>query len=162
MKRVFRLLNNIEEYILQVLFVLMGISLLVQIVSRYVFNNPLIFTEELASICFIWMTMVGAGFCIKNKLNTNIDLLVNLLPAFIRKIVTVLSDLLCMSIFIYLIPVASKFINAQAKVKTPAMQLPMSFIYISFIVATLLICIRFSIQIYETIAGKKLIEEGWE
>lgn len=162
MKKAFLFLYNIEEYILQFLFVLMGISLLIQIVSRYVLNNPLLFTEELASLCFIWMTMIGAGFCIKNKLNTRIDLLVSLLPLFLKKMVSALSDLLCMSIFIYLVPVAIRFTRTQAKVTTPAMQLPMSVIYVSFIIATVLICIRFSVQIYETLTGKKLIEEGLE
>ena len=159
MKKAFRFLYNIEQYLLEALLVLMGITILVQIASRYLFNNPLIFTEELASLCFIWMTMLGSGFCIKNKLNTRITILVDRLPPFWKKASSILTDLLCMAMFLFLLPTGIRFNASQARVQTAAMQLPMTVIYSSFLVATALISIRFAIDIVETISGQPLVKE---
>ena len=159
MKKIIYILYDFEKYLMQFLLVCMGIIMLTQVLFRYVLNNPLIFTEELTSICFIWMCMIGSGYCIHHKLNTRIDIIVNTLPSKIQKIISVLSDLFCMSIFIFLFPTALRFNKTQLAVTTPALQLSMTVIYSSFLVASILIIIRFPVNIYETISGKILLRE---
>src|SRR5207245_6878626 len=39
--------------------------LLAGVVSRYVFNRPLTWTDELASILFLWLAMLGAGIALR-------------------------------------------------------------------------------------------------
>ena len=156
MKKILQLLyNNIEEYILYILLIIMGVSMLVQIFCRYFLGNPLIWPEELARMCFVWMAMVGSGFCIKNKLNTRITLLIDVLPAKAQKIINVIVDVFCIAIFVYLIPTSLRFISTQKELRTPALNWPMTFFYGSLYAAIVLIVIRYSIEIYELITGKK-------
>jgi TRAP-type C4-dicarboxylate transport system permease small subunit len=147
---------------MQFLLISMGVIMIVHVFFRYLLNSPLIFTEELISICFIWMCMLGSGYCIHHKLNTRIDVFVNLLPSLVQKIISVFSDLFCMSIFIYLLPTAIRFTRTQATVITPALQLPMSVIYSAFLAASFLIILRTPFNIYETISGTRILKEADE
>lgn len=52
-------LNGLEIP-LAVLAALMSVLMLAQVISRYVFDNPFIFTEEAARLVFMWLVFWGA------------------------------------------------------------------------------------------------------
>lgn len=43
------------------------VSLLLQVLSRYVFNAPLAWTEELATLLFVWATLMAAASAIRSN-----------------------------------------------------------------------------------------------
>src|ERR1700712_1778374 len=47
------------------LVVLEVVSLLAGVISRYVFNQPLTWSDELASILFLWLAMLGAVIALR-------------------------------------------------------------------------------------------------
>mgnify|MGYP000411460643 CR=1 FL=1 len=54
-----RLLKPIE-FISAALMTVIVVMLLVGVVSRYVFHHPLIWSDEVASILFLWLAMLGS------------------------------------------------------------------------------------------------------
>ena len=42
------------------------VILLAGVTSRYVFHNPLIWSDELASILFLWLSMLGAVIALRH------------------------------------------------------------------------------------------------
>lgn len=67
------ILKNIEEIILIILLVTMTIVMGVQIVSRYVFQNSLSWSEELTRFLFIWFAFVGWSYSVKEDTIIRID-----------------------------------------------------------------------------------------
>src|ERR1700733_14179170 len=60
-----RVLAAITEIPAAVLVALEAIILLAGVISRYVFNAPLAWSDELASILFLWLAMLGAGVALR-------------------------------------------------------------------------------------------------
>jgi len=51
----------VVEFIAALLVVVEVLVLLAAVASRYLFHNPLVWTDELALLLFIWLAMLGAG-----------------------------------------------------------------------------------------------------
>ena len=51
------------------------------VVSRYVFDHPLIWSDELASILFLWLAMLGAVIALRRGEHMRMTAVVGLLAA---------------------------------------------------------------------------------
>lgn len=63
------------RFLLVVLMSAIVIDVLLQVFSRYLFNAPLGFTDELASFLLIWLGLLGAAYATGEKQHLAIDLL---------------------------------------------------------------------------------------
>ncbi|WP_311342746.1 TRAP transporter small permease [Corynebacterium riegelii] len=57
-----RLAKNVERFVSVVLLFVLFVLLLVQVISRYVFQNPLSWTEEVARYTFVWLVFMSAAY----------------------------------------------------------------------------------------------------
>ena len=78
--------DYLEETILLILLVLMTAIMGVQIVSRYIFQNSLTWSEELVRYMFVWSAFLGVPFCIKHGLSIKVDQFRNLFPVPLQRI----------------------------------------------------------------------------
>ena len=60
-----RVLAALTEFPAAVLVALEALILLAGVISRYVFNAPLTWTDELASILFLWLAMLGSVIALR-------------------------------------------------------------------------------------------------
>jgi len=75
-----RLKNRIDAIIahaLVLLMALMVINVSWQVASRYIFQNPSSFTDELARYMLIWVGMLGAAYVAGKDEHLAIDVLMN-------------------------------------------------------------------------------------
>ena len=61
-----------------------------QVVSRYVFNYPFDWPEEMARYLFVWVALLGAALALRRGAHFSIDALVKSLPAAWRRVVPLL------------------------------------------------------------------------
>src|SRR5450631_3112365 len=54
------------------------------VISRYVFNRPLTWSDELASILFLWLAMLGAVIALRRAEHMRLGFLVSLAPPRLR------------------------------------------------------------------------------
>ena len=76
------------------------ILMLLQIVMRYVFNNPLTWSEEIARLSLFWMAFLGAVIAVREKSHLCVDLVVHAFPEKLSKIVTIITDLLVLAFLV--------------------------------------------------------------
>ncbi|MDK2799033.1 MAG: TRAP-type transport system small permease protein [Clostridiales bacterium] len=86
------------ENILFILFAAMVIIVFINVVARYIFNNAITSSEEIARICFIWLVFIGATLALEEGEHLGIDLLLRLIPDRWEKWVKVLSNFLLLGI----------------------------------------------------------------
>ncbi|WP_272491023.1 TRAP transporter small permease [Enterovibrio paralichthyis] len=82
--------DNIEEIITVPLMVLLLLVLTWQIVTRWLFNDPSLWSEELARVLFMYMSLIGCAIALKRGTHVNITFFSDKLPEKIR-LVLVLS-----------------------------------------------------------------------
>lgn len=85
-------------------FLLMFVVILMGVFWRYVINDPLIWTVNLATIAFIWSVMVGAGLPNWTDTHIQFDLAYSTMPAGRQRIARMVGNLLIVVTFVMPIP----------------------------------------------------------
>jgi len=102
-----------------------------QVVSRYVFNYPFDWPEELARYLFVWVALLGAALALRRGAHFSIDALVKSLPAAWRRVVPLLIHT---SLGIFTLVVSVKGFQLALRVReqlSPGMEVSMTYAYLS-------------------------------
>ena len=125
-------LDRLISTLLVVLMALMVINVTWQVVSRYIFQDPSSFTDELARYMLIWVGMLGSAYVAGKKEHLAIDILLTSLNKSSQSKLMIFIDA-CVLIFaltIMLIGGANlvyiTFILGQ---KSAALQIPLAYVY---------------------------------
>ena len=78
--------NKLEEWIGGALFLVIFGILVAQILFRQAFHSPLIWSEELAKLLFVYVGMLGISVAIRKQEHVYIDFLTNLMPPSVKKV----------------------------------------------------------------------------
>ena len=153
--------DYLEETILLILLVLMTAIMGVQIVSRYVFQNSLTWSEELVRYMFVWSAFLGIPFCIKHGLSIKVDQFRNLFPIPLQKALMYIDKIIIFVLFLVLFIYSFKVVRATylSGQTSPAMQLPMWTVQISVTVSSLLSMIRSIQNLLNLVRGKIKLEQ---
>src|SRR3984893_7070442 len=79
-----RLLGQATEPLEAVVVVAEVLVLLTGVVSRFVFNHPLTWSDELASIMFLWLAMLGAAIAQRRGQHMRMTALVGMFSGRLR------------------------------------------------------------------------------
>lgn len=146
--RAVRALVNAQRVLAAGFLVLVFALVLSQVASRYIFNSPLPWTEELARFALVWLTFTGAGFVMARRLHVTVDLLAAklgkraaiLLDSFAMLVVLVVSGAMAFA--------GVEFALTAARLKAPATQLSMGWVYAAAAVGFALIFIHGLLNTY--------------
>lgn len=137
-----RWLADFEES-LSVLFLgLLLVTLFLQIFTRFVLNDPLVWTEEMSRVLFIYSTLFGMVTAIKQRAHVRIDFFVGFLPAKVRKWLTLLLDLVVVVTLVYLVVLGYQMAVMQHRMFMVSMDIRLSVLYGVFPVAAALMVLR--------------------
>lgn len=75
-QRVLRGIAVVEKALACALIVALLGAVLVQVISRYVFDSPLAWTEEIARFLLVWMTFIAAAYVMSERLHVSVDIAV--------------------------------------------------------------------------------------
>jgi TRAP-type C4-dicarboxylate transport system permease small subunit len=74
-------IGRAEAILLAMLVLALTAVTFAQVVERYVFSDPLIWSEEAARYLFVWVTLVGAALGLRESGHYGLDVLVRRVPA---------------------------------------------------------------------------------
>jgi len=142
-------INNLEHKIIRLFYACMLFLVLLQIFARYILGTPLGWTEELSRFSYVWLTFIGAGYCIKSNTNVKVMYFLNKLPFSIRQKIRIIGNSLVSVVLIYLLPSSIDFSVNMMRRKSPALEIPMFYVYISVVLGFVLIITRLSMESFE-------------
>jgi len=93
------------------------------VVSRYAFNKPLTWSDELASVLFLWLAMLGAVIALRRGEHMRLTTFVNLLRPARRAWVDTLSALVVIVFVLLVLPPAYTYGVDQYPIVTPALEI---------------------------------------
>ncbi|WP_116134526.1 TRAP transporter small permease [Tropicimonas sp. IMCC34043] len=113
-----RVVNEIEETLIALLLGLMTLITFANVVARYVFNANVLWALEATVFLFAWLVLIGASYVVKIYGHLGVDAMVNMTGPGTRRILTVISGLLCILFSVLLLIGSwqywSPFIGKQA------------------------------------------------
>lgn len=156
------ILTKIEENITFILLFAMLLAVFAGFVSRYIFNSPLAWSEEFSRYVMIWATFIGASYGVKKSSHITLDVLVIYLSERGNKILRTVSYVFSLIYCVLVIFIGIPFINNLIKTQqsSPAMHIPMYVVYISIIVGTALMFLRYIILLFNEFSNTNKLEEA--
>jgi tripartite ATP-independent transporter DctM subunit len=99
------------------------VVLLAGVVARYGFNAPLTWSDELASILFLWLAMLGAVIALRRSEHMRLTTLVNRLSPRARVWVNLFARLVVIAFVLEIVWPACEYFDSQWDIRTPALEL---------------------------------------
>jgi C4-dicarboxylate transporter DctQ subunit len=136
------LFHHFEEIVGGAAFIAMTVMVFVNVVCRYIFNDPIPGSDELATLAFTWATFLGASLGIRRQLHLGIEFVTRLFPmrfqAFCGLLVSVIIAGFSGLLFAYGLKIMA---TAHLKL-TPVLQWPYTWVYLAVPVGAVLMVIR--------------------
>jgi len=106
-------IGRVVEFIGAMLVLAETCILFAGVVSRYVFNNPILWTDELATFLFLWLAMIGAVVALRRDGHMRLTTFANWVgPQWGRWLATIASLVLIVFVLEILAP-AQQFLQVQ-------------------------------------------------
>ena len=99
---------------------------IVNVITRKLFNYIIIWSEEIATSCFVYSVFIGAAYAYRKHQHVGVDLLVERLPAGARRVVHLITNALLVIINGYITVLSVQFIQSSWIKRMPITKLPSS------------------------------------
>lgn len=151
-----KILNTVIKYVLVALMSALTALTFYQIVLRYIFNSPSSWSEEAVRFLFVYASFIAAGIGIMEHAHIGIDILVNMLPEKYREKIQLAVYVVITAFGGLLIYATIPLLRMTKRQLSPAMRVPMHYIYFAVMLFGAL-CIIYSIYEMWRIARNKKI-----
>ncbi|ANN69023.1 TRAP transporter large permease subunit [Bordetella bronchialis] len=99
------------------------VVLLAGVIARYVFHAPLVWGDELASILFLWLSMLGAAVALRRGEHMRMTALVSRASPARRAWLDVVAIAASLCFMLMVLPHAWEYASEEAIVTTPALEI---------------------------------------
>ncbi|HVJ50995.1 MAG TPA: TRAP transporter large permease subunit [Aliidongia sp.] len=107
-----------------ILVVLEVAVLFAGVVARYVFNRPLVWSDELATFLFLWLAMLGSVVALRRGEHMRLTVIANRVPAAWRGALDTFTAIIVAVFVLEIILPARRYFMDQAAVTSPALDIP--------------------------------------
>jgi len=147
-----RALGWLTEIPAAVLVVAEVVILFMGVVSRFVFNRPLVWSDEVASLLFLWLAMLGAAIALRRGAHMRLTTIAARLSPAWRARLDALAVGVPLLFLALLVSPALDYVEDQSFIETPALSWPGS------IRAAALLA---GIALMLAVALLRLMQQGW-
>ena len=86
-----RFTESIEEGFIAIALGLMTVITFANVVARYIFNSNILWALEVTVVLFAWLVLVGCAYGIKKTFHIGVDVVINLMPPPLKKLMALLA-----------------------------------------------------------------------
>lgn len=97
--------------------------LLAGVVARYVFQHPLIWSDEIASILFLWLAMLGSAVAFHRGEHMRMTAVVGKLSPSRRAFLDLIATASALAFLLLVLPYAWEYAVEEAMIRTPALDI---------------------------------------
>jgi len=125
-----------------------------QVIMRRVVGNALSWTEELARYLFIYIGFLSVSLTLRNESAIRIDMVMNLFPATVQKIVKILVQSILLVFFVYVTKVSIDIFQTMTQT-SPTLRISMKWVYLAEVIGFALAVIRLFQNLWDLLRSKK-------
>jgi TRAP-type C4-dicarboxylate transport system permease small subunit len=109
----------------------MTVVVVLQVICRYLLGAALTWSEEFARYGLVWITFLGAGIALKRRAHMGVQIIVEMFSPGVRKTVQLFTILSVMGFLIIATLKGMELALFNMKQYSPAIGLPMGFVYLA-------------------------------
>jgi TRAP-type C4-dicarboxylate transport system permease small subunit len=148
-----RWLRHGAEAFCGLLLVCMFLCFMVQIISRYVFNYPFGWTDEASVFFWVWGTLWGAAFVIRERNEIRFDIFYSSLSEKTRARAAVITGLCCIALFAISLPATYSYVRFLKVERAAYMPIRLDFLYSIYVIFVVAAIVRYSLVVYKALRG---------
>lgn len=153
MTEIVRWLRTAAEATCGLMLVLMFLSFMVQIISRYVFNYPFGWTDEVSVFLWTWGTLWGAAFVIREKNEIRFDIFYSSLSERFRARAAVITGICCVALFAVSLPATYAYVKFLKVEKSAYLGIRLDYLYSIYVIFAVAAIVRYTIVVYKGLRG---------
>jgi TRAP-type C4-dicarboxylate transport system permease small subunit len=123
-------------------FAVLFLSLVVQVGLRFVFGAPAAWTEELATIAFVWVIFWGTAFTVPLPTHVAVDFVVPRFAPSVRRVLYASGLAATGGCFLWALPGIADYLTFMLRERTPVLDWPFGVVYSVFLAAALMVVLR--------------------
>ena len=148
-----RWLRRRAENVLTALLVAMFLSFMTQIISRYVFNYPLGWTDEVSVLCWVWCVLWGAAFVLREQDEVRFDIFYSSLSEKTRCVFIVITGVAAIALFAIALPAVFSYVTFLKVEKSAYLGIRLDYLYSIYVVFSLATIVRYVALVYLALQG---------
>lgn len=121
---------SIEDYVSFLIFWVLAVVVFVQFFSRYVLNDSVAWTEEIARYLLICVAFAGAPIAVRKNTHIHVEFFYRFINRPVARVLSKLVDIIRVVFFAYGSYVTFKIIKIMHTQYMTSLDLPMSVIYV--------------------------------
>ncbi|HEY8595299.1 MAG TPA: TRAP transporter small permease [Devosiaceae bacterium] len=147
------LVSKVAEWFCVLGFAALFIIFVLQVFFRYVLDNPLSWTQEVAGILYVWIVCVGAATIVKEREHVAFNLIYESVSPKMRRILALAGTGLILVVLVLTLYGNYDYIAFTARQKSPTLRLPMTVVFGAFGVFLILLIVNSAIRIARLMRG---------
>lgn len=142
--------ENVVAGLLGIMFV----CFIVQIVFRYFFNFPVGWTSELSVIAWLYITLLGSAFWLKESDEIRFDILSGSLGPTGRRVVGVVVAVAAIILFGMALPATIKYVAFMKVESSSYLKIRLDILYSVYVVFAVAVIVRYAWAIVSLLRGE--------
>lgn len=138
-----RWLRRRAENVAVALLAVMFGTFILQIVFRYVLDEPLGWSEELIIATWLWTVLWGAAFTLSESEEIRFDIIYSQISERTRRIFTVITAIALVALYGISLPAAYSYVSFMKVEHSAYLRIPLDWMYSIFIVFTVACIVRY-------------------
>ena len=152
-----KIFNKLEEWIGGTLFVCMFIILVMQITARQILGTPLMWSEELSSLLFVYVGMLGISMGIRNQQHVLIDFLCSRFSPKMQRVAFTIVQIIIFISIIFMGYLGNSLYKKKWIFELVSLKISAGWMYIALPMVAVLMMIRFFQAYKENYDNKKVV-----
>jgi C4-dicarboxylate transporter DctQ subunit len=148
-----RWLRRRAENVSALLLLIMFLCFILTIVARYVFNYPLGWTEEASLIAWIWCTLWGAVFVLREKDEVRFDIFYSSLSDKVRCVCTVITGIAAIVLFAIALPAVIAYVTFLKVERSAYLGIRLDYLYSIYILFSVGVIVRYTALTWRALRG---------
>lgn len=127
-----RIIARLEEVIMAIGVILMAVNTIANVISRFVFDHSLIFSEELNSVFILLVTFAGIGYAARKGRHIRMSAIYDAMPHGMRRVLMIIITSVTAALMLFLAWFAVAYLlslYSQGRIY-PALGIP---VYVSYL-----------------------------
>lgn len=142
-------INKYLLYIIAVILIIMSLTIFSQVFSRFFLGASLSWSEELSRYLMAWLVFLGAAISIRKQSLIGVEAFVDLVSNNVKKYIKTFVYIVCLGFGVFLVLKGIDMLEIVATQKSPAMKVPMTWVYASIPFGGVLMAINSIVVIIE-------------
>lgn len=152
-----KVFDKLEEWVGGTLFVIMFIVLVMQITARQVLGTPLMWSEELSSLIFTYVGMLGISMGIRSQQHVLIDFLFTRFSPRIQKVVFTLTQMIIFVCIIFMGYLGNLLYQKKWIFELVSLKISAGWMYLALPIVSILMMVRFFQAYKENYDNKRVL-----